>query len=60
MVGHITNSRKLKSYQHFLRSQGHERRHNLKEKTQKHQNSWRLKSVLLNNECFNNEIKEEI
>ena len=33
---------------------------NLKEKTQKHSNSWRLNSMLLNNELVNNEIKEEI
>ena len=33
---------------------------NLKEKTQKHSNSWRLNSMLLNDECINNEIKEEI
>ena len=33
---------------------------NLKEKTQKHSNSWRLNSMLLNNEWVNNKIKEEI
>ena len=33
---------------------------NLKEKTQKHSNSWRLNNILLNNEWVNNEIKEEI
>ena len=33
---------------------------NLKEKTQKHSNSWRLNSMLLNNEWVKNEIKEEI
>ena len=33
---------------------------NLKEKTQKHSNSWRLNSMLLNNECIKNEIKGEI
>ena len=33
---------------------------NLKEKTQKHSHTWRLNSMLLNNEWVNNEIKEEI
>ena len=33
---------------------------NLKEKTQKHSNSWRLNSMLLNNEWVKNEIREEI
>ena len=33
---------------------------NLKEKTQKHSNSWRLNSMLLNNEWVKNVIKEEI
>ena len=33
---------------------------NLKEKTQKHSKSWRLNSMLLNNEWVKNEIREEI
>ena len=33
---------------------------NLKEKTQKHSNTWRLNNMLLNNKWVNNEIKEEI
>ena len=33
---------------------------NLKEKTQKHSNSWKLNSMLLNNEWVKNEIREEI
>ena len=33
---------------------------NLKEKTQKHSNSWRMNSMLLNNEWVKNNIKEEI
>ena len=33
---------------------------NLKEKTTKHSKTWRLNSMLLNNEQVNNEIKEEI
>ena len=32
----------------------------LKEKTQKHSNSWRLNSMLLNNEWVKNEIREDI
>ena len=32
---------------------------NLKEKTQKHSNSWRLNSMRLNHEWVKNEIKEE-
>ena len=33
---------------------------NLKKKTQKHSNSWKLNNVQLKNEWFNNEIKEGI
>ena len=33
---------------------------NLKEKLKTHSNTWRLNSMLLNNEWVNNEIKEEI
>ena len=33
---------------------------NLREKTPKHSNSWRLNSMLLNNEWDNNAIKKEI
>ena len=33
---------------------------NLKEKTPKHSNTWRLNLMLLNNEWVKNEIKEEI
>ena len=32
----------------------------LKEKTQKHSNSWRLNNMVLNNNWINNEIKGEI
>ena len=31
-----------------------------KEKTQKHSNSWKLNSMLLNNEWVKNEIREDI
>ena len=33
---------------------------NLKRKTQKYSNSWRLNSMLLNNDWVHNDIKEEI
>ena len=33
---------------------------NLKRKTQKHSNTWRLNNMLLNNEWVDNEIKKEI
>ena len=33
---------------------------NLKEKTPKHSKTWRLNSMLLNNECVKNEIREKI
>ena len=33
---------------------------NIKENTQKYSNSWKLNSMLLNNECVKNEIREEI
>ena len=33
---------------------------NLKEKTEKHSNTWRLNNMLLNNAWVNNEIKGEI
>ena len=42
----------------FLRPQGKET--NLKEKIQKYPNSWKLNSMLLNNEWVKTEIKEEI
>ena len=33
---------------------------NHKKKTEKHAETWKLNNMLLNNECVNNEIKEEI
>ena len=44
----------------FLNHNGLKLETNLKEKTQKHLNTWRLNNMLLNNEQVNNEIKEEI
>ena len=45
---------------HFHRLQGIELETILKEKTQKHSNSWRLNSILLNNEWVKREMKEKI
>ena len=33
---------------------------NHKENTEKHTKTWKLNNMLINNECVNNEIKEEI
>ena len=44
----------------FLDHKGLKPETNLKEKTQKHSNSWRLKNMLLNNEWIKNDIKEDI
>ena len=64
MVGHKTSLNKFKKIEIissiFSDHKGLKLETNLKEKTQKHSNSWRLNSMLLNNEWINNEIKEEI
>ena len=64
MVGHKTRLNKLKKTEIissiFSDPKGLKLETNLKEKTQKHSNSWRLNSMLLNNEWVKNEIKEEI
>ena len=61
MVGHKTSLNKLKKIEIvssiFSDHKGLELETNLKEK---HSNSWRLNSMLLNNEWVNNKIKEEI
>ena len=44
----------------FSDHNGLKRETNVKEKTQKHSNSWRLNSMLLNNEWVKNETKEDI
>ena len=44
----------------FLDHKGLKVETNIKEKTQKHSNSWRLNSMELNNEWVNNGMKEEI
>ena len=64
MEGHKTSLNKFKKIEIissiFLDHNGLTLATNLKEKTQKHSNSWRLNNILLNNEWINNEIKEEI
>ena len=64
MIGHKTSLNKFQKIEIissiFSDHKGLKLETNLKEKTQKHSNSWRLNSMLLNNEWVKNEIKEEI
>ena len=64
MIGQRTSLNKFKKIEIisgiFLDHNGLKLETNLKEKTQKHSDSWRLNYMLLNNKCVNNEIKEEI
>ena len=64
MIGHKTSLNKFKKIEIITNilfdHKGLKLETNLKEKTQKHSKSWRLNSMLLNNEWANNEIKEEI
>ena len=64
MLGHKTNLNKFKKIEImasiFSDYKGLKGETNLKEKIQKHSNSWRLNSMLLNNEWVKNEIREEI
>ena len=64
MIGHKTSLKKFKKIEIissiFSDHKGMKLETNLKEKTQKHSNSWRLNSMLLNNEWMKNEIREEI
>ena len=64
MRGHKTNINKFKTTENissiFLDHKGQKPETNLKEKTQKHSNSWRLNGMLLNNKWIKNGIKEEI
>ena len=64
MTGHKTSINKFKKIEIissiFSDHKGLKLETNLKEKTQKHSNSWRLNSMLLNNEWVKNEIREEI
>ena len=64
MVGHRKSLNKLKKIKIissiFLYHDGLNQETNLKEKTKKHSNSWRLNSMLLNNEWVKNGFKAEI
>ena len=64
MIGHKTSLNKFKKIEIISRifsdHKGLKLETNLKEKSQKHSNSWRLNSMLLNNEWVKNEIREEI
>ena len=64
MIGHKTSLNKFKKIEIissiFRDHKGLKIETNLKKITQEHSNSWRLNSMLLNNEWVNNEIKEKI
>ena len=64
MIGHKASLNKFKKIEIissiFSDHKGLKLEINLKDKTQKHSNSWRLNSMLLNNEWVKNEIREEI
>ena len=64
MTGHKTSVNKFKKTEIissiFSDHRGLKLENNLKEKTQKHSNSWRLNSTLLNKEWVKNEIREDI
>ena len=64
MIGHKTSLNKFKKFEItssiFSDHKGLKLERNLKEKTTKHSNTWRLNSMLLNNEWVKNEIMEEI
>ena len=64
MIGHKTSLKKFKKIEIitsiFSVHKGVKLESNCKEKIEKHSNSWRLNSMLLNNEWVKNEIREEI
>ena len=64
MIGHKTSLNKFKKIEIISsilsNHKGLKLETNLKEKNPKHSNSWRLNSILLNNEWVKNEIREEI
>ena len=64
MTGHKESLNKFKKVEIissiFSDHKGLKLETNLKEKTPKHSNSWRLKSMSLNNEWVKKEIREEI
>ena len=64
MMGYKTSLNKFKKIEIisniFSEHNGLKLETNLKEKTKKYSNAWRLNNMLLNNEWVDNEIKEEI
>ena len=64
MIGQKTSLNKFKKIEIissiFSDHKGEKLENNLKEKTPKHTNSWRLNSMLLNNEWVKKEIRKEI
>ena len=64
MIEHNTNLNKFKKIEVissiFSDHKGLNLETNLKEKNPKHSKTWRLNSMLLNNEWIKNEIKEEL
>ena len=64
MIGHKTSLNKFKKIEIissiFSDHKGLKLETNLKEKNPKHSKSWRLNSMLLNNELVQNEIRKEI
>ena len=64
MIGHKTSLNKFKKIEIilsiFFDHKGMKLETNIKEKTPKHSKTWRLNSMLLNNEWVKNEIREEI
>ena len=64
MIGHTASLNEFKKIEIissiFSDHNGLKLERNLKEKTPKHSKTWRLNSMLLNNEWVKNEIREEI
>ena len=64
MIGHKASFNKFKKIEIissiFSDHKGQKLENNTKGKNPKHSKSWRLNSMLLNNECVKNEIREEI
>ena len=64
MIGHKTSLKKFRKIEIissiFSDHKGLKLETNLKEKTPKHSKTWRLNSMVLNNEWVKNEIREEI
>ena len=64
MIGHTASLNKFKKIEIissiFCDHKGLKLETNLKEKNPKHSKTWRLKSMLLNNEWVNNEVREKM